>query len=249
MPHSNTLQLYMKYRIANILLLLTLSMAASAQVGKYRSDLAIGINGGLIMDRVTFSPRVQQGMTMGPEIGLSLRYTCEKYFAAVCALQVEANYSRQGWSEAPEDGTYTYARTMDYIQIPFMARMGFGRERKGFMGYVILGPEIGFCIGENERRTGEWTEEGLPQSPEGPTAQYNKAVEKNFSYGILGGAGMEFSHPRIGHFTLEGRYVFGLSDIFHNGKKDPFGRSAHSSIVVKMSYFWDIKKTKDKTIR
>ena len=129
-----------------------------------------------------------------------------------------------------------------------MARMGFGRERKGFMGYIILGPEIGFCIGESNSRTGKWTAD-LPTNPEGPTAQYDKTVEKTFEYGILGGAGVEFSHPRIGHFALEGRYVFGLSDIFNNGKKDPFGRSAHSSIVVKMSYFWDIKKTKDKNIR
>ncbi len=239
----------MKRHILLVPLLLALPLLASAQVGKYRSDLAIGINGGLIMNKVTFSPSVQQGMAMGPEIGLSLRYTCEKYFAAVCALQVELNYSRQGWKEAPENGTYTYARALDYIHIPFMARMGFGRERKGFMGYVILGPELGYCIGDSDTRTGEWTEEGLPKYPEGPTAHYNKAVEKKFEYGILGGAGLEFSHPRVGHFALEGRYVFGLSDFFGNGKKDPFGRSAHSSIVVKMSYFWDIKKTKDKSIR
>lgn len=239
----------MNYRIAHIFLLMALPLMAAAQVGKYRSDLAIGVNGGIIMDRMTFSPRVQQGMAIGPEIGLSFRYTCEKYFAAVCALQTEVNYSRQGWKEIPENGTYTYARTLDYVHIPFMARMGFGRERKGFMGYIVLGPEIGFCIGDHEQRTGEWTEEGLPKQPEGPTAQYGKAVEKKFEYGILGGAGVEFSHPRVGHFALEGRYLFGLSDIFGNGKKDPFGRSAHSSIVVKMSYFWDIRKTKDKSIR
>lgn len=238
----------MKYRIA-LTLLLALPMMVAAQVGKYRSDLAIGVNGGILMNRITFSPRVQQGMTMGPEIGLSLRYTCEKYFAAVCALQAEINYSRLGWKEVPEDGTYTYQRNLDYVHIPLMARLGFGRERKGFMGYIILGPEVGFCIGDKELRTGEWTEEGIPATPEGPTSQYGKAVEKKFDYGILGGAGVEFSHPRVGHFAVEGRYVFGLSDIFKNGKKDPFGRSAHSSIVVKMSYFWDIKKTKDKTIR
>jgi hypothetical protein len=67
----------------------------SAQVGKYRSDLAIGINGGIVMNSVSFSPRVQQGMLIGPELGVSLRYTCEKYFAAVCAVQAEINFSRQ----------------------------------------------------------------------------------------------------------------------------------------------------------
>ena len=107
---------------------------ASAQVGKYRSDLAIGVNGGIVMNSVTFSPRVKQSMLIGPELGVTLRYTCEKYFAMVCALQTEVNFSRQGWKEVPEKGNYTYQRNMDYIHIPFMARLGFGRERKGVMG-------------------------------------------------------------------------------------------------------------------
>ncbi len=239
----------MKYHIVHIVLLLALPLLASAQVGKYRSDLAIGINGGVIMNSVTFSPRVQQGMSIGPELGLTLRYTCEKYFALVCAFQTEVNYSRQGWKESIENGTYTYTRSLDYIHVPFLARLGFGRERKGFMGYIILGPEIGFCIGDSDKRTGEWTDEGLPKYPQGSTEQYNKAVEKKFEYGIIGGAGLEYSHPRIGHIAIDARYLFGLSDIFGNGKKDPFGRSAHSGIIVKMSYFWDIKKTKDKSIK
>lgn len=232
-----------------LLLAAAFSLPGSAQVGRYRSDLAVGVNGGLLMNRVTFSPRVQQNMYMGPEVGLSLRYTCEKYFAAVCALQVEVNYSRQGWSEMAEDGSYSFRRDMDYIHIPFMARLGFGRERKGVMGYIIAGPQLGYCLHENSTRTGEWTAEGIPATPEGTTAHYNKAVEKPFEYGIVGGAGIEFSHPRMGHIALEGRYLFGLSDIFGNGKKDPFGRSANSTILVKLSYFFDVRKTKDSSIR
>lgn len=231
------------------LLLLIFSSQGFAQVGKYRSDLALGINGGLLMNRVTFSPRVQQNMYFGPEVGISLRYTCEKYFAAVCALQVEVNFSRQGWSEMAEDGSFSFRRDMNYIHIPFMARLGFGCERKGVMGYIILGPQLGYCIGEKNTRIGAWTPEGLPQTPEGTTAHYNKTVEKPFEYGLAGGAGIEFSHPRIGHIALEGRYFFGLSDIFGNGKRDPFGRSANSSIIVKLSYFLDLKKTKDSSIK
>lgn len=250
----------MKKRILHILLLCIVPLLASAQVGKYRSDLAIGVNGGLLMNRVTFSPRVQQSMLMAPEFGVTVRYTCEKYFAMVCALQAEVNYSRQGWKEVPENGNYTYQRNMDYIHVPFMARLGFGRERKGVMGYLILGPQIGFCIGENDIRTGEWEDainpydpEGpminVPKNPEGPWQHYNLGIEKKFEYGIVGGAGIEFSHPKIGHFALDGRYYFGLSDIFNNGKKDYFGRSANSSIVVKLTYLWDVKKTKDDTIK
>ena len=250
----------MKKRILHILLLCLVPLAASAQVGKYRSDLAIGVNGGLLMNTVTFNPKIQQNMLMGQEVGLTVRYTSEKYFSMICALQAEVNFSRQGWDENPENGNYAYKRTMDYIHVPFMARLGFGRERKGFMGYLILGPQLGFCIGESDTRSGEWIDaqnpydpEGpyinVPASPEGSWRQYNLGVEKKFEYGIIGGAGVEFSHPKVGHFTLDGRYFFGLSDIFNNGKKDPFGRSANASIIVKLSYFWDVKKTKDKSIK
>lgn len=250
----------MKVRIAYILLLSILPICVSAQVGQYRSDLAIGANGGLVLNTVTFSPKIQQSMAIGSQMGVTLRYTCEKYFSMVCALQTEINFSRQGWKEAPESGKYSYRRTMDYIHVPFMARLGFGRERKGIMGYLILGPQLGFCIGESDTRVGEWVDGTNPYDPTGPLInipkeaegswrQYNLAVEKKFEYGLTGGAGIEFSHPRMGHLALEGRYFFGLSDIFNNSKKDPFGRSANSSIVVKLTYFWDIRKTKDKTIK
>ncbi len=43
---------------------------------------------------------------------------------------------------------------------------------------------------------------------------------------------------------LEGRYYYGLGDIFKNTKKDYFGRSGNSSITVKLSYLFDIIKTK-----
>lgn len=220
-----------------------------AQVGKYRSDLAIGVGGGLLMNTVSFSPSVQQVMHMGPEVGVAIRYTCEKYFAMVCALQVELNYSRQGWSEQAEDGSYSYLRHMNYIHLPLLARLGFGRERKGFMGYIVLGPQLGYCISQADQRHGSWTSEGVPTTPESATEHYNKDVEKPFEYGIVGGAGVEYSHPRLGHFTLEGRYHFGLSDIFGNGKRDPFARSANSGIIVRLSYFFDLKKTKDKSIK
>ena len=78
--------------------------------------------------------------------------------------------------------------------------------------------------------------------------QYGKSVENRFEYGITGGGGLELS-TAIGHFQLEGRYYFGLSDIWANSKKDPFGRSANGAIYVRLSYLMDLIRTKDDTIR
>ena len=46
----------------------------------------------------------------------------------------------------------------------------------------------------------------------------------------------------IGHFMIEGRYYFGLADIFNNGKADTFGRSAHGAIIAKATYLVDLGK-------
>ena len=70
-----------------IILAVCAATTASAQVGKYRNDLAVGFNAGMVMNHVNFKPSVPQGMHTGMEMGISMRYTCEKFFSAVCALQ------------------------------------------------------------------------------------------------------------------------------------------------------------------
>ena len=55
--------------------------------------------------------------------------------------------------------------------------------------------------------------------------------------------GLEFSHPKVGHFLIEGRYYYGLGDLYGNSKRDYFARSNLSNIVIKLSYLFDINKT------
>ena len=41
---------------------------------------------------------------------------------------------------------------------------------------------------------------------------------------------------------MDGRYTYGLADLISNGKKDVFSRSNHSTITVKLSYLFDVRK-------
>ena len=68
-------------------------------------------------------------------------------------------------------------------------------------------------------------------------------------YGITGGIGLEYSRPNVGHFMLEARYYYGLGNIYGNTKRDYFGRSNFSNIVIKASYLFDIAKTKNDKIK
>ena len=215
-----------------------------AQVGEARKDLAIGVSGGYVLNKVSFNPTIKQDFHTGTTFGISLRYTCEKYFAALCALQAEVNYTEMGWKEKIETSTDTYQRQMGYIQVPLLANIGFGRERGGAKGFIVLGPQIACCINEDEKRGGEWTEETLSKRPNQIVEQYDLQVQKKFEYGLTGGAGLDLSTRSGHHFLLEGRYYYALSDIFKNSKKDPFGRSANGAILIKASYLFDIIKTK-----
>ena len=247
-----------------LILLMLAPLALKAQVGEYRTDFAVGVNGGYVMDKVSFQPDVPQNMMGGLTGGLTLRYTCEKYFKSICAVVAEVNYAQMGWKENIEDidnqpvyyvddteklNPLYYERRINYVQVPVMARMGWGRERKGFQGFFQIGPQIGLYMSES---TSTNVVEGHgTQTPRSSVvvAQENMPVEKTFDYGIAGGAGVEFSHPKMGHILLEGRYYFGLGNIFGNTKQDYFGKSNHGAIVIKMTYLFDIIRTKNDKIK
>ena len=124
-----------------------------------------------------------------------------------------------------------------------LARLGWGREQRGVMFYVLAGPQLGLCIGERAHRSSTWTvdADGNPDRPNMFSSQYTMDIEHRFDYGITAGAGLEW-HTRAGHFALEGRYYYGLSDLYGNAKKDVFSRSANGTIFVKLVYLRDVFK-------
>ncbi len=218
----------------------------SAQVGESRSVLAIGVNGGVGLNKVSFEPTIKQKFHTAPLMGITLRYTCEKYFKALCALQIELNYARLGWTELISDSQSEplpdrYSRHLDYIQFPLLARIAFGREEKGMMGYLLAGPQLGYLVREEAERSAEWTLDANdnPDRPGGLFAQYDMEVKNKFDYGITAGLGAELN-TRAGHFMIDARYYFALRDLFGNSKRDVFARSANGTILVKFTYLWDV---------
>jgi len=219
---------------------LLISTLASAQVGDLRNRLAIGINGGINMSKVSFNPTIKQNSLNGINGGITIRYTCEKYFSTLCSLQLETNYSQRGWNENIDDGSNnTYQRTINYLEIPFMAHLGWGKEQKGLQFFLNAGPQANIYLSDKEEKGGgEWD---ISNRPNDVTEQYGKAVDNKFDYGIVMGIGFELT-TKLGHFTLEGRYYYGLGDVFGATKKDYFSRSGNSSTIVKFSYLIDLTK-------
>ena len=231
-------------------------VAMTAQIGEHRNDLAIGFNGGLNMSSVSFTPKVSQAKLNGITGGLSVRYVCEKYFSTVCSLYGEINYSQMGWMEdivdindMPVINTATglpeeYSRTVNYIQVPLMAHLAWGREQKGFAFFVNLGPQFGIYMSESTKTNFDFSDRNAADRVNPVCAQDTMAVENKFDYGIAAGAGIEFSHPKVGHFLLEGRYYYGLGNIYGDSKRDYFGSSNFGTITIKLAYLFDIVRTR-----
>lgn len=87
-----------------------LPLSLFAQLQDERHNLSVGINGGVNLNSVSFTPSIKQTNFIAPEFGLTVRYISEKYFKMICGIQGEINFSQRGWKEVIEDGsnnTYT----------------------------------------------------------------------------------------------------------------------------------------------
>lgn len=207
----------------------------SAQVGDLQNNFSVGVNAGLNLTSAQFSPTVRQNQLTGTVFGVTGRYISEKYFGMTCGVRVEVNFSQHGWKEYVEEfEDLQYQRTTNYVDIPFLAHLAFG---KNFQFFIDGGPQIGFFLSDKRKISGDW------DSVTGVVVeQHTLDVKHKFDYGIAGGLGVELKTRKAGNFLLEGRYYYALSDFFGNEKQDYFGRSANTTISIKLTYLFDITK-------
>ena len=223
-----------------------------AQMGDHRSIFSIGVNGGYAMSTIGFTPSVSQGKHGGMTGGLSMRYVCEKYFSTICSIYAEVNYAQLGWKENIKDvnnqpvinastkEAENYKRTLNYIQVPIFAHLAWGKEQKGFQFFIQAGPQFGYLLSESTDSNFAFDQRNMDDRANKVYAQDSMSVENKFDYGIAAGAGIEFSAPKIGHFLLEGRYYYGLGNIYGDSKRDYFSKSNNGSIMIKLTYLRDI---------
>ena len=249
----------MNRNIGLMILMLIFGIPVSAQIGEHRSDFAIGFNGGYMMSSVGFTPEVQQKQHGGLTGGFSMRYTCEKYFKTICSIYAEVNYAQAGWEEDILDmennpviitetqEAMAYKRTINYIQVPIFAHLAWGRETRGLNIFVNAGPQFGLYLSDSQKTN--FSVEHMPATDNNRVspvvAQDTMAVKNKLDYGIALGLGAEYSIPKVGHFLAEARYYYGLGNIYGASKRDYFGKSNYGQIVLKLSYLFDIARTKN----
>lgn len=222
--------------ILTIITILLTSLVGNAQ-RYYSPNLAVGVKAGTSISKMSFSPSVEQTMLVGAMGGVTIRYTEEKHFGLIA----EINWEQRGWKENFEEHPFSYNRTLTYIQIPLLTHIYFGGEK--FKGFVNLGPEVGYMIGESINANFDYNNissvAGFPTKNRMNEQMYTE-VSNKFDYGISAGLGLEFIVKRKHSFLLEARYYFGIGNIFPSKKKDTFGASRGMSIMVTLGYMFRV---------
>lgn len=216
---------------------LSIAITMSGQGKKFAPEWNVGVGFGPTFSSVDFETGtgIAQLSTKSTQQffgGIAIRYVSEKNLGLIAEL----NYSQQGWEQDfKETPQFSHKHTLNYLELPILTHIYFGNKVRFIFN---IGPKLGFLISDSEKMNKsleEYLASGAAPGYE-PTYQYYHKAERKLDYGLTGGLGLEF-RSKIGYFILEGRYNFGLGDIYNNSKSDYFSRSANRVFSAKLTYY------------
>ena len=213
------------------------ALLASAQT-HYEGTIAVGGKAGATLSRVNFNPTVEQVMLPGMTAGVMFRYIEEKNFGLIAEL----NFTQRGWKEKFEESDYQYSHNFTYLELPIMTHIFFGNQR--VKGFVNLGPEIEVMLGNRISSNFSYQDAAEDEyfiNDNRHIEQLSMKVSNKLDYGICAGAGMEINLNSKHSLLLEGRFYYGLTDVFPNHKTDVFSSSNSMTISVTLGYFYRLK--------
>lgn len=207
-------------------------LSTFSQQKQFDSRLFVGGGGGVSLSTIDFNPRISQQYKLGFNGGATVRYIAEKYVG----LQLEVNFAQRGWTEKfDKNPGFSYTRNLTYVDVPFLTHVYYGSKTKFIFN---IGPQVSFLVGESGKISPDlqsYVDKQRQDIPDKPFAtQYDK-IDHRFDYGLTAGIGVELE-TKAGTFDLEGRYYFGLGDIFKNSVENQYSRSAQRVASVKLSY-------------
>jgi hypothetical protein len=203
----------------------------------FQQNWSYGINGGMTSSVVNFAPKIYQARLNQSVGGFSIRYIGEKYFG----LHGELNLSQRGWRESKDSiPEHKYTMSLLYAELPLLTHVYFDLGTRVRIIFN-LGPQIGYLLSAKEQENQVVLENpNIPEETK-PVQYRGDKPQNKFDWGLTGGGGFEL-RTGIGSFVLEGRYYYGLSDIYKNSPADFYAGSANQVTTVKLTYFFSRKK-------
>ena len=224
-------------RFITFALFVLVVISATAQT-HYEGSISVGGKAGATLSRINFNPTVQQVMQPGMTAGVMFRYIEEKNFGLIAEL----NMTQRGWKENFEESNYNYSHRFTYIELPIMTHIFFGNQR--VKGFFNLGPELNVMIGNGISSDFDYQNAADLDYFIQDTRhieQMTLDINNRFDYGICAGAGMEINLNPKHSLLIEGRFYYGLTDVFPNHKTDIFSSSNSMTINLTLGYFYRLK--------
>ena len=222
-----------------VLLLFVLSLQVFGLQAQKRiaREVHVGLIGGATLSNYRFNPSVSQSMAQGLTFGLAARYIEENIFG----LQAELLFNQRGFKDQFDPELYptlSFERTITYLELPILAHVYFRLGKKNEIS-LDLGPKLGFYLSDSSKGNlvgEEW--EKAKQAVTHGYKHHEEPVSKKFDYGIQVNVGYEFKFTQNLSLQLQGRYYFGLSNMFADEKSNAFENSANQQIQITASFWY-----------
>lgn len=198
----------------------------------YKPHISIGGHAGMTMSRMSFSPSVPQTWNDGMVIGVSASYSEEKIFGLIGEL----NMAQRGWKESFEDNPgLEYKRTLTYLELPLLTHIYFGPKRVKF--FFNAGPQFSVMLSDKITANFDYNDPasaGIEATRR--VNQMSNEIKNKFDYGIVAGLGLEFWMRPRHSLKLEGRFYYGLGNIYPSSKSDEFSASRNMALEITLGY-------------
>lgn len=228
------------YHTLGLLIFFAVSLPVRAQRDSFAGEFYFGAGGGALFTKIDFVPGITLAFKQGMHGGISAKYISQEHLGLI----LEANYSQRGWKEEYDPSTgFSYDRTLNYLEFPFMTHVYAGHKTRFIFN---VGPQISILLNDKELMSEALANDLEQRRNNNPDARIGMQYDgmsklKKIDYGLIAGIGMALK-TGMGDFDLEGRYYFGLGDIFSSRRSDKayFSRSAARVAEVRLTYYFRI---------
>lgn len=154
------------------------------------------------------------GMDTDAKFGLDIAVVAEIPVSEAVSVQPELHFLQKGYTL--DFGGDDFKRTLNYIEIPVLAKYNFG-SAESVGGFVVVGPSVGFGVGVRAK-LGDETESG----------SFDEANLNAVDFGAAFGGGVNIPVSN-GNVVIDVRYLLGLTDIF-DGESEVMNRGVNFGV-------------------